>query len=229
MSRTPIGGGHVTDARTAAMLEEAQKLAGLRFSYAQGSYTGHVSASGSTHDKGGSVDVRTIPLGSNTKKQAVLKALRRVGFAAWIRPYVKNLWGEHIHAVAIQDGGKSDVGVLSAGAHRQILAYYNGRDGLAGNRPDPHAKLGIKPRTWEQYKAWRDRPIVSFSKMTKVASQTRLVQKALKRRVSPELIVDGVWGPQTQGSWNKAKAKSGLRGLTLLRHLAPYGDFRAVA
>jgi hypothetical protein len=38
-----------------------------------------------------------------------------------------------------------------------------------------------------------------------------------------------VWGPQTQGAWDKAKRKTGMVGLKLLTHLAPYGGFRAVA
>lgn len=228
MSNVSLGYGRVTDARTAAMLAEAQRLSKTVFQYAQGSYTGHVSASGSTHDKGGAVDIRTIPLGSRAKKLEVVKALRRVGFAAWIRPYVKGLWGEHIHAVAIQPGGKDSVGVLSRGAHRQVIAYYAGRDGLSGNRVDPHASLGIAPRTWEKYKEWRDKPVVSLAKMKKVASQTKLVQKGL-RRSSPNIKIDGVWGPQTQGAWDNERRRSGLVGVALLKHVGLYGGFRAVA
>lgn len=223
MSQVSLGSGRVTDARTAAMLKEAQRLSKATFQYAQGSYTGFVGASGSTHDKGGAVDIRTIPLGTRAKKLEVLKALRRVGFAAWIRPYVAGLWGEHIHAVAIQPGGKNSLGVLSSGAHRQVLSYYAGRDGLAGNRVDPYASLNISPRTWEKYKEWRDKPVVSLAQMKKVASQTKLVQKALR------VVVDGVWGPQTQAAWEREKKRRGLVGLALLKNLAPYGGFRAAA
>jgi hypothetical protein len=228
MSKVSLDSGRVTDDRTAAMLAEAQRLAKLKFQYSQGSYNGGVSASGSTHDGGGVVDIRTVPLGSRARKLEVVKALRKVGFAAYLRPYVKGLWGEHIHAVAIQPGGKDSRGVLSPSAHRQVKAYYAGRDALAGNRPDPQASLGVKPRTWEKYKQLRDRPTVSFEKMKKVAAQTKLVQKAL-RRSSPEIKVDGVWGPQTQAAWEKARRKSGMKGLKLLKHLSPYGGFRAVA
>lgn len=228
MSKVSLGGGRSTDDRTATQLVEAQRLAKTVFQYSQGSYNHGVSASGSTHDGGGVIDIRTIPLGSRDKKLEVVKALRKVGFAAWLRPYVKGLWGEHIHAVSIQKGGKDARGVLSPSAHRQVIAYYSGRDGLAGNRPDPHASMGIKPRTWEKYKELRDRPVVSLSKMKTVAAQTKLVQKAL-RRSSPEIKVDGVWGPQTQAAWKKAKRKSGMKNKKLLAHLAPYGGFRPVA
>jgi hypothetical protein len=139
---------------------------------------------------------------------------------------VKGLWGEHIHAVAIQPGGKNSVGVLSRGAHRQVLAYYAGRDGLAGNRKDPHASMNVAPRTWEAYKAWRDKPVVSLAKMKKSSSMTKLVQKAL-RRVNPKIKIDGVWGPETQGVWKTAERKYGRTGLALLKLLAPYGGFRA--
>jgi hypothetical protein len=228
MSRVSLGYGKVTDSRTAAMLAEAQRLSKVAFQYSQGSYNGGVSASGSTHDGGGTVDIRTIPIGSRAKKLEVVKALRRVGFAAWLRPYVKGLWGEHIHAVAVQPGGKGSRGVLSPSAHRQVIAYYAGRDGLAGLRKDPHASMGVPPHTWEKYKQLRDRPLVSLAKMKKVPAQTKLVQKAL-RRSSPEIKVDGVWGPQTQSAWEKAKRKTGKVGLRMLVHLAPYGGFRAVA
>jgi hypothetical protein len=228
MSRVQLGGGRVTDARTAAMLAEAQRLAKMAFQYSQGSYNGGVSASGSTHNLGGVVDIRTIPMGSRARKLDAVRALRTVGFMAYLRPYVKGLWGEHIHVAAIQPGGKGSRGVLSPSAHRQVMAYYSGRDALAGNRPDPHASMNIKPRTWEKYKQWRDRPVVSLEKMKKVPAQTKLVQKAL-RRSSPEIKVDGVWGPQTQGAWEKAKRKTGMVGLKLLKHLSPYGGFRAVS
>ena len=147
MPRVPLGGGKVTDARTLAMLDEAQRLAGVKFQYAQGSYNGNaVFVSGGTHAGGGVIDIRTVPMPNRKTKLRVVKALRRVGFAAWLRPYAPGVWGEHIHAVAI---GCPD---LSSAAAFQVKAYRNGRDGLAGNRPDPHARMGIEPTTWERYK-----------------------------------------------------------------------------
>jgi hypothetical protein len=224
-----LGGGRLTDARTANMLAEAQRIAGFDFLYAQGSYNGTaVSASAGTHAGGGVVDIRTIPMGSRARKITALKALRQVGFAAWIRPYVPDLWGEHIHAVSIQPGGRFDQGVLAAGAHQQVKSYYDGRDGLRGNRPDPHAAFGIDPVTWEEYH--RPRPVVSFRQMSdgKHPDQTRLVQSALRRHVDPTLPVDGVWGRRTARAWRKAVLKFRRTRGSLLGYLGRGNGFTAV-
>jgi hypothetical protein len=152
MAVVPLGGGKVTDARTYAQHVEAQQLAGFVFRVTQGSYNGGVSASAGTHNGGGALDYSTSAL-SRSNKTAMVAALRRVGFAAWVRPYRAGVWTEHVHAISIQPGGRYDQGVLSRGAHSQVKSYYDGRDGLSGNGPDPHAGLGIEPITWEAYKA----------------------------------------------------------------------------
>ena len=152
MALVPLGGGKVTDARTAAQIVEAQKLAGFVFGITQGSYNGGVSASAGTHNGGGAIDFTSRTL-SSANKTRMVRALRTVGFAAWLRPYRAGVWTEHVHAISIQPGGRYDQGVLSTGAHQQVKAYYDGRDGLSGNGPDPHAWLGVEPITWEAYKA----------------------------------------------------------------------------
>lgn len=147
MPRVALKGSMVTDARTLAMLTEAQRIAGFTFDYAQGSYNPNgVGASGSTHAGGGAVDVRTVPMKNKAQKMAALRALRTVGFAAWYRKPIAGLWGEHIHAIAI--GGPD----LSSGAQWQVGEYRAGRNGLSNRNPDPQARLGIKPTTWEDYK-----------------------------------------------------------------------------
>jgi hypothetical protein len=227
-----LGGRKLTDARTANMLAEAQRIAGFDFLYAQGSYNGTaVSASAGTHAGGGVIDIRTIPMGSRAKKLAAVKALRTVGFAAWIRPYVPGVWGEHIHAVAIQPGGKYDQGVLAASARRQVTAYYAGRDGLAGNRVDPHAGLGIDPITWETYR--KPKATVSLSKLGRgkpASEDVKRVQRHLNRYLGIRLAVDGRWKAAETRAWARAVVKSGgKRRLRLLRHLADlYGQFQAV-
>lgn len=141
-----LGNGMVTDRRTKDMLDEAARRSGLRLQYAQGSYRGGATdASGSTHDGGGAVDVRTVPLRNRREKMRLVRALRLVGFAAWYREATPGLWGEHIHAVAIACPD------LSRGAAWQVAQYRAGRDGLTDARPDPQADLGIKLRTWEAY------------------------------------------------------------------------------
>ena len=147
MPRVPIAIGKQTDARTAAMLIEAQRISGITFQYAQGSYNGNnVFVSGGTHAGGGVIDIRTIPMRNRREKLRAVKALRTVGFAAWLRPYAPGVWGEHIHAVAI---GCPD---LSPSAARQVKSYRLGRDGLAGDRTDPHHRMGVEPTTFEAYK-----------------------------------------------------------------------------
>ena len=113
------------DWKTRAALEEAQALLGYPLTVVQGSYNhGGVSASAGTHDGGGVVDLLAWDW------QRKVKALRKVGFAAWYRPPVRGLWGPHIHAVLI------DHGKLAPVAARQVTAYRNGRDGLRSNLPD---------------------------------------------------------------------------------------------
>ena len=112
------------DWKTRAALEEAQALLGYPLTVVQGSYHQGVSASAGTHDGGGVVDLLAWDW------QRKVKALRKVGFAAWYRPPVRGLWGPHIHAVLI------DHGKLAPVAARQVIAYRNGRDGLRSNLPD---------------------------------------------------------------------------------------------
>lgn len=141
-----LGNGMVTDRRTKAMLDEAARRSGLRLQYAQGSYRhGMTKASGSTHDGGGVVDVRTVPLRNRREKMRLVRALRLVGFAAWYREATPGLWGEHIHAVAIACPDLSD------SAARQVVQYRNGTNGLNDHGRDPQADLDVAPRTWEAY------------------------------------------------------------------------------
>jgi hypothetical protein len=151
-------GGVRVDPRTSLMLDEADRLTTATMRPTQGSYSTSVGASAGTHSGGGAVDFSTRGLNA-TEKLNLIRALRTVGFAAWIRPYRAGVWAEHIHAIAIQPGGRNDRGVLAPVAHRQVQSYYDGRDGLASNSPDPHASLGIRPRTFEQYRRARSFPL----------------------------------------------------------------------
>jgi len=146
------------DARTAAMLDATDRLTGTPMKPTQGSYSTSVGASAGTHAGGGAVDFSTGGL-SYAQKINLVRALRTVGFAAWLRQQLPGVWGEHIHAIAIQPGGKNDQGILAIAAHRQVIAYYEGRDGLASDGRDPHASLAIKPTTFEQYRANRSFPL----------------------------------------------------------------------
>ena len=133
--------------RSRDMLREVEHLVGHRLRIAQGGFSTKVSASGQTHARD-AVDVAVKYQGlSRAEKLAIVAAMRRVGFAAWLRPETPGVWGEHIHGIPI--GGD-----LSDAAARQVTAYRHGYAGLAGEggkRPDPQANLGIPPTTWEAY------------------------------------------------------------------------------
>lgn len=223
MTRVTLSPGRVTDDRTARMLAEAQRISGITFSYSQGSYSGGVSASAGTHSGGGAVDIRTVPMLTSTRKMAAVRALRRVGFAAWFRPYRPGVWGEHIHAVAI---GCPD---LAWGAQRQVSAYRDGRDGLAGNGVDPHANMGIRPVTWEQ---WRNRPTVSLDNLGRgkpAHADVKVVQRALSYCLGSDVEATGSWDTATVVAWERARAKFGKRKLPLLVELGVRYGFRATA
>lgn len=130
--------------RTKAMLREAERILAPRLTYTQGSYNpGGVSASAGTHDGGGTVDVSVRNL-SSSQRAEVVRVLRRVGFAAWLRNPSQGSWPYHIHAVAVSDPD------LSSGAQHQVGDYYQGLNGLAGRGRDDGPR--VTKVTWEQYK-----------------------------------------------------------------------------
>src|SRR5687768_16317521 len=89
--------------RTVAMIQAAERLTEFERDLVQGSYNrGGVSASAGTHDGGGAIDVRAADLSAKERKAVVL-ALRKVGFAAWLRTPAQSHWPFHIHAIAVGD------------------------------------------------------------------------------------------------------------------------------
>ncbi|GGN34974.1 hypothetical protein FHR83_005899 [Actinoplanes campanulatus] len=136
--------GYVVNARTQAMLTEAERLLGYKIVLDQGSYNpGGDPTSAGTHDGGGVVDISVTGM-TAAKRTAVAKALRQVGFAAWVRSPSQGDWPWHIHATAINDTD------LSTQAQHQVGDYYLGLNGLANRGPDDGPQVSIK--TWEQYK-----------------------------------------------------------------------------
>ncbi|MFI6907834.1 peptidoglycan-binding protein [Nonomuraea sp. NPDC050394] len=136
-------GGFVVNTRTRSMLTEAKRLLGRDLKLDQGSYNpGGDPTSAGTHDGGGVVDISVEGMNSATRT-AVVRGLRRVGFAAWVRDPQQDDWPWHIHAVAISDTA------LSGQAQHQVGDYYLGLNGLAGRGPDDGPKVTI--RTWEEY------------------------------------------------------------------------------
>jgi peptidoglycan hydrolase-like protein with peptidoglycan-binding domain len=135
--------GHVVDARTQAMLAEAERLLGFRLVVEQGSYNpGGDATSAGTHDGGGVVDLRVTGMTAQTRT-SVVRALRTVGFAAWLRSPSQGAWPWHLHAAAISDTD------LSSQAQHQTGDYCLGLNGLANRGPDDGPRVPI--RTWEEY------------------------------------------------------------------------------
>jgi hypothetical protein len=135
--------GYVVNVRTQAMLTEAERLLGYKIVLDQGSYNpGGDPTSAGTHDGGGVVDISVTGM-TAAKRTAVAKALRQVGFAAWVRSPSQGDWPWHIHAAAINDTD------LSTQAQHQVGDYYLGLNGLANRGPDDGPQVSIK--TWEQY------------------------------------------------------------------------------
>src|ERR1041385_6860477 len=89
--------GHTLDNRTIAMLTEAESRLGYSLTILQGSFNGSVSQSAGAHDGGGAVDLTAYDW------QSKVRVLRRIGFAAWYRPVIPGVWGEHVHAIANGD------------------------------------------------------------------------------------------------------------------------------
>ena len=145
--------GVTVDLRTSQMLSEVAKLTpqSLYVHPTQGSFTTSTSASANTHAGGGAVDIRTRDL-TVSERNALVVAMRRVGFAAWLRTTRQGFSADHCHAVAVQPGGKNDKGVLSTAAHNQVVDYYENRNGLANDGPDDatRAFVGV---TWEKYRS----------------------------------------------------------------------------
>ena len=146
-SRTTFAGRTVNQ-RTHDMLVEAESILGYDIVLTQGSYNaGGVSASGGTHDGGGAVDVSVKDL-STTQRWETVKAMRTVGFAAWLRTPDQGPWPYHIHAIAI---GDTD---LPIAARNQVADYYVGRNGLASHAADNTPAAYRVPFTWwEKYPA----------------------------------------------------------------------------
>jgi hypothetical protein len=131
--------GQTVDNFTAAALQDAAQEAGTHWRLLQGSFTDDVAASGSTHAGGGVVDVAP----EDGDWEGAVTALRKIGFAAWIRNVPGHASvgsGQHIHAVLIGDK------LMSSEAHIQVVDYMHDDNGLAGSTPDDGPRQFIHNR-----------------------------------------------------------------------------------
>lgn len=144
-SRTDSYSGKRVNTRTRNMLSAADAMLSWGIVLTQGSYSTSDPSSAGTHDGGGVVDISVINL-STTQRWQTVKALRTIGFAAWLRNPSQGDWPYHIHAAAVSDPD------LSLQARNQIHDYYFGRNGLANHAADDTPAAYRMPFTWwEKY------------------------------------------------------------------------------
>jgi peptidoglycan hydrolase-like protein with peptidoglycan-binding domain len=144
-SSTDSYGGKRVNTRTADMLRKADSTLSWSLTLTQGSYTSANPGSAGTHDGGGVVDISVSGL-TTTQRWQTVKALRTVGFAAWLRTPDQG-FDYHIHANAISDPD------MSRQARDQIHDYYFGKNGLASHAADntPSA-YRVAFTWWEKFK-----------------------------------------------------------------------------
>lgn len=206
--------GFRADLRSIEMIEEAERLGGpLRLT--QGAYSVAVRQSAGTHNGGGVYDfsVRGLTL---TQINRRVKALRRVGFAAWHRLESEGPWPAHIHAVAV---GCDD---LSPSAERQVEALRDGLSGLASEARDRHRGMKLPVVTWEQYVRERDReePVALKAVQRKARQEDRYVGRVAKALHAEGFTADPFgysrWQRKLGYSGNSA---DGIAGADSLRKL----------
>lgn len=132
--------GVTVNQRTAKMLNAARGLISWNFDVVKGSFVGCDGNSSCTHAWGGAIDMY-LDWGSDRGSKTV-SALRKVGFAAWLRPRIPGTWETHIHAIAI---GDTDMHTEAA---NQVGDYYKGLNGLSGHAADNLPAQYRVPFTW---------------------------------------------------------------------------------
>lgn len=148
--------GEVVNQRTKNMLVEADAKLRWAINVEKGSYVPNDCATDSacTHGGGGAVDI-TVDWSGNgacnftdaerSKAWNTVKALRTVGFAAWLRER-GSTWCPHIHGIAVGDPG------TTIQAADQVGDYYAGKNALRNHGPDNTPSAFRVPFTWwEQY------------------------------------------------------------------------------
>lgn len=132
--------GHAVDRLTRQILDAANTLLALdQFggetepaTMSQGSWS-HASASAGTHSGGAAFDMTA----HNWRNR--VKVFRLLGVAYFDRPYRWRVWPHHGHGIVCGMGNAAPL------ARSQVVAYYNGRNGLANNGPDKDWRPEVFP------------------------------------------------------------------------------------
>ena len=144
--------GVTLNVRTIRMLKAAGHRLGRRcvLDVTKGSYTGPDGDSQATHAGGGAADLSINTRCGHSIRQ-VVRALRKVGFAAWFRNWSGN---EHIHAVAISDPDMADEIAFPGwfDMREQVVGWAQRKSGLDGAVTGPMTR---NLQTWERYKRSR--------------------------------------------------------------------------
>jgi hypothetical protein len=161
-------------------------------------YNTTVNASAGTHDGDGCVDVDIQGMSWADSQTA----LRKLGWAAWFRPYKPGVWGDHIHMVSL--GCPGPVGVYIPG---QVDDYYAHRTGLVGHGPDPTYHPADVDSTIFDYPAWlEEQPMNEADKVW----LERLIEAKLAAN-NPTLV---------KAIWDAAVDKAGTAARAALRKAA---------
>lgn len=205
------------DARSAAMMDEVVRLCpGIDVQPSQGSWSGSVSASAGTHAGAGAIDVKAEHL-APAQRSTVRDAMRRVGWAAWIRSPAQGDWPWHVHGIAVDCPG------LSRGAAAQVTQYMRGTNGLANHGPDdgPRDHVGV---TWETYQGGDD----MTPEQAHSLAECRRMLAVLLAAQSPAPGEHGI-ATQTRADEISENAREARRlGAVLLDASPPVGNERTI-
>jgi len=195
--------GVTLNVRTIRMLKAAGHRLGRRcvLDVTKGSYTGPDGSSQATHAGGGAADL-SIRTRCGRSIRRVVRALRKVGFAAWFRNWSGN---EHIHAVAISDPDMANEIAFPGwfDMREQVVAWAQRKSGLNGATT---GRMTRKLRTWERYR----RPATRFPRAaraprargrpTSAGARSRAGRRCARRAGAPAAGRPGGRAPATRAS-----------------------------
>jgi hypothetical protein len=166
--------GKLLDNATISALEVAEEHLGYELTILQG--VGGAVASAGTHLGKNGEGGRAVDL-SDYDADRKVAVLKRLGFAVWVREAIPGLWGPHIHGVLILFRFDNERGIAPS-AFRQIGAYRDGRDGLAGNGRDPHPWRPNPIPVWTHadYLRTFEEPVIKPTRTPVTRARNRIVE-----------------------------------------------------